>query len=113
MIRVLDRHGDDVVDLENAEIEFYLKDEQTDDDESALLEKSSENGDEEVEILTPASDGEAVIKIETGDTDGFLDADGEDDVDRLEDEVFFWAVRISRDGHRITSLTGDLEVTAS
>ena len=59
------------VDLTNAQIQWYLKENKLDSDAAALITKTTDVGGG-IEI-TSATTGEAVIHIYTGDTAGLLD----------------------------------------
>lgn len=97
-----------VVDLTGAQAEWLLKENPKDDDASALLTKTGEQDVSETEIeFTEPNEGELVIHIETGDTDGLVtwgDIGG-----TVKD--FHHRLRVTDvDGNRVTTLTGNFEI---
>lgn len=110
------------VDLSNVQrIEFYVKGSRTDTDADALLEKTStgdgqDDGDTNGDIeINDASNGRYHVHIQTGDTDGFLDdTDDNGDQIRLDEETFYWVVRIvDSNGNRVSSEVGTWTIHAS
>ena len=107
VLRVEDTNTDPI-DLTGATVEFRVKENRTDSDEEALLDKSSEEVGEVT--LTDEPGGKATIHVDTGDTDGFL-TDGSD---RLDERTLYWHARVTDDeGRRVTTVDGDWTVTAS
>lgn len=113
----LDRHSESPVDLTGATIDFYLKESRTDDDTDALLTKNSDtttdhpNYDNEIDLASDPTTGEATIHIEDGDTEGVLTDDAGA---RKESKEFFWTMRVvDADGNRVSPLEGTWEIWSS
>lgn len=104
---ILDK-ADHPVDLSDTDIEFLVKDARTDADADAVLTKSSTNtGEAEI---TDSSAGQAVVYIDTGDTDGVLT---DDTGDQLEQDEFVWSFRVTdANGNRVTSAEGTWTIHA-
>lgn len=96
--------------LEGAEIEWIVKEDPLDDDADALLTKTTSDGSIEID---DARNGEAIIYLEEGDTDGFLtvtkeDEDGNQKEERQEQRTLHQRVRVTDDrGNRITVCHGE------
>lgn len=89
--------------LTDATVEWFLKDDKFQSDTDAIITKSSDVGPGEVEI-TSAYDGEATIKLSTGDTDSLITT-GE------ESETYYHLCRIvDSQGRRLTIFHGDFEL---
>lgn len=112
LIVVLDEDGEERVDIGGSTVEFRVKEEQTDDDNDALLELEGTHGDggSDVRFTDPAN-GEAVIVVEAGETDGFLDT--EDGGREREAEFWFHVRVIDEDGNQVTTHRGWWEMEAS
>ena len=105
---IYDKNGDARIDLTGSTIEFYLKEDRTDSDVDAVVNKSSENSGEAE--ITDAANGEATVYISTDDTDGVLT---QNDL-RLEEDEFFWVLRVvDQEGNRVTTIEGSWDVHAS
>lgn len=101
----MDSNFDNPIDLTDATVEFYLKEDRTDSDSDALLDKSSDNTGE-AEITDPEN-GEASVYIAKGDTDGVLT----DGTDRLESKEFFWKFDvIDTNNNLVTTMEGTWEI---
>jgi hypothetical protein len=100
--------------LSEARIEWLAKDQQTDADSDALLHKSSDGSapdDNDTDgdiVITDERNGQAVIHVEEGDTDGFLTAD---DGTELEERTVHHRARVwDARNNRVTVLDGDWHI---
>lgn len=90
---------DELKDISGAEIEYYIKEDRLDDDAEAKLEKTTNDG---IEIVA-GEIGEAEIKLNTGDTEGWV-PEGE------EEDTFHHVCRVTIDGDRGTVFTGSITI---
>lgn len=93
---IKDADGVERVNIGGATAEFRVKEEMTDADTDALLEKTGTHGGDESEIeFVDPQNGELIIKIETDDTRGFLYEEPNDEkTERRESREFYWHIRI-------------------
>jgi hypothetical protein len=108
-----DAHDGTVIDLTGMGVEFRLKENLTDADADALVEKTgTEGGTTNGVTFTDPVNGEVEININTGDTAAAVDDSSTGT--RVESAIWDWHVRvIDTDGAQVTSETGTWEIWAS
>lgn len=101
------------MDIAGATVEFRVKEEFTDTDEDAVLEKVAEEGgpdDGTTITFDDAANGQVTVHIDTDDTSALVMESNE----RVSSKVYVWHCRvIDGDGRRVTAEWGEWEMYAT
>lgn len=110
-IHFYDANGENRVDITGATVEFRVKEQFTDSDADAVLEKvATEGGADAGTTITfdDATVGKVTVHIDTNDTSGFAT---DDSGKAVESKVYVWHCRvIDAEGRRVTAEWGEWEM---
>ncbi len=108
IVQIFDSDGETPLDITDGRAELLVKNNRTDTDEEAVVNKSTDVPDD-AEMVDPGQ-GEVTFFIRTGDTDGVLSDEGI----RVGEQTFFVIVRFyDVNDERTGVLEADWEITAS